>query len=98
MSTDQQIVDRFNKLVQQMGLWPTRRMPRYRYWRVKNDKYAYGWTTERDSHRKFYAFVYRITKQAWKLGKKVAFGRRKKAKERAYHWYCQRKEKLAQKP
>ena len=73
------------------------RMPRYRYWQIKNDHYAFCYTTEPTSG-KFYAMVYRITKKSWKIGRKVAFGRRKIAKARAYKWYRQRKEKLEQLP
>ena len=94
LSTDQEMLDRVAKIAHECGLLGV--SPRLRYWRIKNDKYAIGWTTEKDGKGKFYAFIYRITKDKWKRTKKVAFGRRKKAKERAYKWYCQRKEKLAQ--
>jgi len=51
-------------------------------------------TTEPDSQGKFYAFVYRTLKERWKLEKKVTFGKRHKAKERAFKWFEARKEKL----
>ena len=70
------------------------RMPRYRYWRVKDDHYAFAYTTERTNDHKFWALKYRITKKAWKLVKKVGFGKRRVAKARAYNWYCQRKAEL----
>ena len=88
------IADQVNKIAYDLGLLSA--SPRFRYWQIKKDKYAFGWTTEKDRKGKFYAFIYRILKNKWKLTRKVAFGRRKKAKERAYKWYCQRKEKLAQ--
>ncbi|MCJ7561246.1 hypothetical protein MUO79_11635 [Candidatus Bathyarchaeota archaeon] len=98
MTTDQetlnQVTAEVNKVLQKMGL--VFESPRFRYYRIKKDKYAFGWTTEKSGDRKFYAFVYRITKKAWKLTKKVKFGRRKTAKARAYKWYCVRKEKLKQ--
>ena len=73
-------------------------MPRYRYWRVKGDHYAFAYTTERTNDHKFWALKYRITKKAWKLVKKVGFGKRRVAKARAYKWYCQRKAELLKDP
>jgi hypothetical protein len=70
------------------------RMPRFRYWRVRGNHYAFAYTTERTSDGKFWALKYRITRKAWKLVRKAAFGRRKMAKARAYKWYQQRKAKL----
>ena len=101
MANDQkmlnEIAEQVNKVLQKTG-WSVS-APRWRYWRAKignrrTDKYAYCYTTERCGDGKFYALVYRITRECWKMTKKVAFGRRKKAKEKAYKWYCQRKEKL----
>jgi tRNA U34 2-thiouridine synthase MnmA/TrmU len=86
----QQLQRMMNEVVEELGLKITVTSPRFRYWRVRKDKYAYGWTTEPDSQGKFYAFVYRILKDRWKLGKKVAFGRRNKAKKRAFKWYSER--------
>lgn len=65
-----------------------------RYWQHKRDFFSFAYTPWRESDGKFYALKYR----SGKVVKKVAFGRRKKAKERAYQWYCKRRavlEKLA---
>jgi len=72
----------------------TVRMPRFRYWRVRGDHYAFAYTTERTSDGKFWALKYRVTKKAWKLVKKVGFRRRRVAKARAYKWYQERKRRL----
>jgi hypothetical protein len=79
-----------NEVVKELGLNITATSPRFRYWKVRKDKYAYGWTTQPDSQGKFYALVYRILKDRWKLSKKVAFGKRNKAKKRAFKWYSER--------
>ncbi len=95
----EKLQDQFNKMFEKpefQALLP--RMPRYRYWQPKGDHYAFCYTTEPTANGKFYAMVYRITKKSWKLTRQVAFGRRKIAKARAYHWYCQRKSKLEAKP
>jgi len=69
-----------------------------RYWVAGNQ--SFGYTPHRQADGKFYAIKYRYdtkTRQGTAV-KKRAFGRRKKAKETAYKWYCQRKavlEKLA---
>jgi len=73
--------------------------PRFRYFQVKKDKYAFAWTTEKCSNGKFYALKYRLLKptrrgQTWKLVKKVAFARRRIAKARALKWYYERKDQL----
>jgi len=73
------------------------RTPRFRYYQVKGDSYAFAWTTERCSG-KFYTLKYRLLKptkqgQIWRLIKKVAFGKRRVAKARALRWYEQRKKK-----
>lgn len=70
------------------------RPPRFRYFKVGNDHYAFAWTTERAKDGKFYALKYRITKTTWKLVHKVSFGRRKIAKARALKWYNERKASL----
>jgi hypothetical protein len=71
-------------------------MPRYRYWRFHN--YAFCYTTERTSNKKFYALIYRIIKKGkvWKLKKKVAYGKRKVAKKKAYEWFEKQRKKFEQ--
>jgi hypothetical protein len=69
-----------------------------RYWIAGSQ--AFGYTPHRQSDGKFYAIKYRYDKTTGSGAsiKKRIFGRRKKARETAYHWYCQRKavlEKLA---
>jgi len=78
-------------------IFARRVMPRYRYWRVKSDHYAFAYTTERTSDHKFWALKYRITRKAWKLVKKVAFGKRRVAKARALKWYHEREAELQEK-
>jgi hypothetical protein len=82
-------------LAEKLGITVVR-APRFRYWRVRGDHYAFAYTTERTSDGKFWALKYRITKNAWKLVKKVAFGRRRVAKARAYKWYQNRKAALTE--
>jgi len=83
-------MDEINRIAAEL-LRPTK-MPRFRYWRHSDDNQAFAYTTQKVDG-KFWAIKYRINKkqQKWTAVKKVPFGRRKKAKERAYHWYCQRK-------
>lgn len=69
-----------------------------RYWVVGGQ--AFGYTPHRQTDGKFYVFKYRYYKKTGRgeTIKKRVFGKRKKARETAYHWYCQRKavlEKLA---
>lgn len=69
----------------------------------KKDNRLFGFTVETlmENGRppRYYAFIYR-TKQLknnyenLRLVRKVAFARKKKAKERAYEWYCERVEQL----
>jgi len=92
MNSNETVVDEVNKMLAKM--FPRVTMPRWRYFRIRGDHYAFGWTTEKTSDGKFWAFIYRITKKRWKLIKKVSFGRRKIAKARALKWYHQRQEKL----
>lgn len=97
---EDRVTREINEILQKMGLNIRTQMPRWRYWRWRKDKrkdrYAYGYTTEKSSDGKFYAFIYRINekKGTWVVTKKVAFGRRKKAKERALQWYNKRCQKL----
>jgi len=62
-----------------------------RYWVAGNQ--AFGYTPHRQQDGKFYALKYKCDSKLGRgsLIKKRAFGRRKKAKETAYHWFCQRK-------
>jgi hypothetical protein len=70
---------------------------RYQYWTLKRGKgkatYAIGWTTERDSHGQFVAFIYRIVNEGktWKLLKSRNYRRRKIAKAKALSWYESRR-------
>jgi len=69
-------------------------MPNYRYWGIPKDwkktRYAFCWTTQRDSKGKFYALKYRILKNGtWKLVKKAQFGKRRVAKARSSKWHNQ---------
>ncbi len=92
---DEKFNEFLQKIVKKLNLVPvTVTMPRFRYWQVKGDHYAFAWTTERTSDGKFWALKYRITKKYWKLVKKVAFSRRRMAKARAYKWFIKRKEEL----
>ena len=85
-----------NQVLTKMGFFT--QMPRYRYCQVREDHYAFAWTTERvSSNKKFYALKYRITRKAWKLIHKVGFGKRRVAKARALKWYSERKVELQEK-
>lgn len=99
--SDQDSIREFNKLLQKTGLSNllTPQQARWRYFRVRGDKYAYGWTTERADNNKFLAFIYRITEhgQKWHVAKKLGFAKRRVAKARATKWYEQRKAKLGAK-
>jgi hypothetical protein len=67
-----------------------------RYWENAGDFFLFAYTPHRQPDGKFHALKYR----AGSILKKRVFGRRKKARETAYHWYCQRKavlEKLREK-
>lgn len=62
------------------------------YWKTR--RYAFGYTTHRQSDGKFCALKYRMKADgSGSLVRKVAFGRRKVARERAYHWFQQAKAK-----
>jgi hypothetical protein len=63
-----------------------------RYWVAGNRAFAY--TPHRQSDGKFYAIVYAYDRNSGcstAVIKKRAFGRRKKAKAKAYEWYQRRK-------
>ena len=68
----------------------------------KKDNRIFGFTVEtcmESGKPRYYAFIYRIKKlpgnrESLKLVRKVAFARKKKAKEKAYHWYCKRVKQL----
>lgn len=94
--TVKDLVASINEIVTELGIFHAR-MPRFRYWTRKNQKgtkYAFCWTTERDSKGKFHALKYRILKQGtWKLVKDIAFGKRRIAKARARRWRNQLGEK-----
>jgi len=63
-----------------------------RYWRTR--RYVFAYTPHRQSDGKFYAIKYRIGADGGGTAvKKVAFGRRKVARERAYKWYQEAKAK-----
>jgi len=80
-----------NRILAQAGLLS--QQPNMRYWEVnRKDAYKFCWTTERCSDGKFYAITYRVRKDGtWILKKKVAFGKRRVAKKRAYNWMLKRK-------
>jgi putative cell wall-binding protein len=62
------------------------------YWKTR--RYAIGYTPHRQPDGKFYALKYHTkVVGSGRLVKKVAFGRRKVARERAYKWYQQAKAK-----
>lgn len=90
----QKALDKMFQVLAFRALLP--QMPRYRYWQFHN--YAFCYTTERASNKKFYALIYRIIKKGkvWKLKKKVTFGKRRVAKARAYKWYQERKKQVEQ--
>jgi len=88
----QKAIDLLNELARDLGLFG--RSPRFRYFTMprkwKKTRYAFGWTTERQSNGKFVAFKYRILRNGnWKLVKKVEFGKRRVAKARALKWHQQ---------
>jgi len=71
---------------------------RFRYYRHHKDFLAFAYTTQRDDKGKFYAIKYRIKtekgQELWNLVKRIPFGRRKKATERAYKWFVERRKVL----
>jgi hypothetical protein len=87
------------------------RQARFRYFALRyrdpksgetriDKRYVFGWSTERvGEERKFYAFIYRITKKGscWKIIRKVSFGKRRVAKARAHKWHDQYQEKIQKK-
>lgn len=99
MLTQEKLADltaEINQVLGKMGFFV--QMPRYRYFQVRRDHYAFAWTTERvGANKKFYALKYRITRKAWKLVHKVAFGKRRVAKTRALKWFNKRKALLQEK-
>jgi hypothetical protein len=61
-----------------------------RYWKTR--RYAFGYTPHRQVDGKFHALKYRMrANDSGSLVKKVAFGRRKVARDRAYKWYQEAK-------
>jgi hypothetical protein len=68
----------------------------------KKDNRLFGFTVETlmDKGRpRYYAFIYRVKQlprhyENLHLVRKVGFARKKKARERAYEWYCERVEQL----
>jgi len=84
---DQTVMDEINKLF--ASLMP--RQPNMRYYETeRGDPYKFCWTTER-CKGKFYALIYRKKKnKTWVLKKKVAFGKRRIAKQRAHTWMLKR--------
>jgi hypothetical protein len=94
MISSEEVVAKFNRIAR--AVMAPRVQNRFLFWQVKGDFFAFGHTPHRQSDGKFYAMKYRSNI----LVKKVVFGKRHKAKEKAYHWYCQRRnvlEKLAAK-
>lgn len=59
----------------------------YRYWQVKNDYFQFGYYTNRNPDGKFHVFK---SNMRTKKVKELAFAKRKRAKARAYKWYCDR--------
>lgn len=93
--SDTEVVRKFNKIAAEVGLGkvPTRIHPdSVRYWEVKGDFFTFAYIPWKQADGKYYALKYR----SGKLVKKVAFGRRKKARERTYKWFCKRREILEQ--
>jgi len=68
----------------------------------KKDNRLFGFTVETLMEKcrpRYYAFIYRVKQlpnncENLHLVRKVGFARKKKAKERAYEWYCKRVEQL----
>jgi len=83
-------------------------MPKFKFWQVSSvtlegwtgqpfiDQFAYVYTVERDNNGYFWAMQYRISKinsdEQWSLRHKSHRRSRKKARELAYKWYCERVE------
>jgi len=68
-----------------------------RFWQVRDDSFSFGYSTHRQPDGKFHAYKFQRQSSTTLRGgqvKDVAFGKRRVAKARAYHWYCRRKEAL----
>lgn len=104
----QKAIDELNKLVAKM----LPQQPSFRYYtaqvtdpktgkRIWDKRYAFAWTTERTSDKKFYSLKYRLIKQKngilWRLIHKVPFGKRRIAKARAVAWCKKHEAKMAAK-
>jgi len=84
-------IDIINKMAAELGLGGRGRSKHdVNYWQVKGDFFSFAYTPWRQPDGKYYALRYRSNV----LVKKVAFGRRKIAKKRAYEWFCKRRELL----
>jgi len=68
----------------------------------KKDNRMFGFTVEtcpENGRPRYYAFIYRIKRlrgneEHLHLVRKVGFARKRKARERAYRWYCERVSQL----
>lgn len=86
-------IDAINRIVADLGYGRTRGSRikhNINYWQAAGDFFSFGYTPWRQADGKFYALKYRSNR----LVKKVAFGRRKTAKKRAYEWFSKRQEVL----
>lgn len=91
-------LDLINKMASDLGIFPSKQKSDFLYWEHPKDWdktiYRFGYTpwrtTDPDTGKTgFWALKYRYlkTKKQWKLVKKVRFGRRKIATQRAYQWH-----------
>jgi hypothetical protein len=86
-SSDQDVIRKFNRIARKV----LRTHHSLRYWQVKGDFFAFGYTPHKQSDGKFHAMKFRSNKEV----KRLMFSSRKVAKKRVYHWYCQRKAALS---